>query len=124
MADYTIDLNRKNVKKKVEKIKEVEADMKNYKSLALIELKNLPDVLLQTSRKKIREEGGKVIVAKKVIFQKILEKDKKLTKFLEMLGDPVALILSNSTPYELNKFFKTNKKKWLQKWVRQHLMRL
>jgi len=115
MADYKININRKNVQEKIAKIKEVEEDMKKYNSMALIELSNLPDVLLQTSRKKIRKDEGKIIVAKKAVFQRVFDKDKKLKKFLDSINKPVALVLSNMSAYELGKFFKTNKKKMAAK---------
>lgn len=115
MTDYKINLERKNIQEKIQKIEEVQGQMSKCNSLALIELKNLPDVLLQTSRKKIRKEGGSVVVAKKAIFQRVFEKDPKLKKFLEKINEPIALVLSNSTPYELAKFFKTNKKKMAAK---------
>ncbi|MBN2478386.1 50S ribosomal protein L10 [Candidatus Micrarchaeota archaeon] len=109
------DINRPNVRKKAEKVKELEAKMKKYKTAMLIDLTNLPDVLLQSSRKKLREMDTEVIVAKKAVYQRLFEKDEKFKKFLEKINSPVALLLSNKSPYEVNKFFKTNKKRMAAK---------
>ncbi len=108
------DVKRKNVAKKAKKVEEILSKMKKYKSVALIELKNLPDVLLQKSRKKIREDG-EVISARRAVFERVFSADPKLKKFLEKINEPVSLILSNKSPFELAQFFNQNKKKMAAK---------
>ena len=110
MTTYKADINKKNVKKKAEKVKEILQGIKQYKTIALIDLTKLPDSLLQSIRRKIREKAGKVIVLKKPVIERILE-HQKLEKMKEYCNRAVALILTNSSPYELNKFFRENKKK-------------
>ena len=107
---YTADINRKNVKAKAQKVSEITSEIKKYKTFALIDLTKLSDALLQSIRKKIREDGGKLLVVKKPIVERIL-KNQKFKNTEEYSSKPVALILTNSTPYELNKFFMQNKKK-------------
>jgi len=107
---YTADINRKNVKAKAQKVSEITSEIKKYKTFALIDLTKLSDALLQSIRKKIREDGGKLLVVKKPIVERIL-KNQKFKNTEEYSSKPVALILTNSTPYELNKFFRQNKKK-------------
>ncbi len=111
MMAYKIDLNKKNVKEKIAKVKETVEDMKNYKTVALISLDKLPDSLFQNLRKKIREDGGKVKVLRKAVITRVLESNPKLKERVSDCERPVALVLTNWTPYELNKFVKTSKKK-------------
>ncbi|MFA5050062.1 MAG: 50S ribosomal protein L10 [Candidatus Micrarchaeia archaeon] len=112
--DHKADVNKKNVAKKAKKVEEILGKMKKHKSAALIELKNLPDVLLQKSRKEIRK-SGEVISAKRAVFERVFSSDKKLKNFLEKVNEPVALILSDKSPFELAQFFNQNKKKMAAK---------
>ena len=107
---YTADPKRKTVREKIEKVAQVKADIKNYKTLAIIDLRKLSDALFQSLRKKIRTGGGKVFVLKKPVIQRIIESDPKLALLAKECDKPVALILTNSSAFELNKFFKQNKK--------------
>jgi len=111
MAEYKIDTNRKTIQKKIEKIEEVKAEMKNYKTVALLELRKLPDSLFQSLRKRIRQDGGKVYVLKKPVITRALASNKKLNEHASECNKPVALILTNTSPYEINQFFKKNRKK-------------
>ncbi len=109
--DYIIDTNKKTIQEKIRKVKEVSEDMKNFKTVALLDLKKLPDALFQALRKKIREGGGHVYVLKKPVIERVLKSEKKLSEKSDECRKPVALILTNETPYQLNKFFKENRKK-------------
>ena len=108
---YKADVNRKTIKEKVNKVQEVKTEMKKYKTTALIDLRKLSDSLFQAMRKKIRQNGGKVLVLKKPVIQRVLEGDKKIAQLATECDKPVALILTNISPFELNRFFKENKKK-------------
>jgi large subunit ribosomal protein L10 len=108
---YKIDVNRKAVKMKVEQVKEAIADMKNYKTVALLDLRKLPDALFQNLRRKIRQDGGRVLVLKKPVVSRVLASNKKLAQKLSACDNPVALIYTNKSAYEVNSFFKQNKKK-------------
>jgi large subunit ribosomal protein L10 len=109
--DYVIDTNRKTIQEKIKEVKGTVEEMKNYKTVALLDLKKLPDSLLQSLRKKIKENGGKVKILRKPVIKRVLESNKKLAERSDVCRKPVALILTNETPYELNKFFKEYKKK-------------
>ncbi len=109
--DYVIDTNRKTIQEKIKEVEGTVEDMKNYKTVALLDLKKLPDALLQTLRKRIKENGGKVKILRKPVIKRVLESNKKLSEHTEECRRPVALILTNDSPYQLNKFFKENKKK-------------
>jgi large subunit ribosomal protein L10 len=108
---YKSNPERKAVKEKIAKVKDTIEEMKNYKTVALVSLEKLPDSLLQFLRKKIREGGGKVKILRKAVITRVLESNSMLKEKISECERPVALILTNWTPYELNKFLKENKKK-------------
>jgi large subunit ribosomal protein L10 len=108
---YKTDLNKKNVKEKIAKVKETVGEMKNYQTVALISLDKLPDSLFQRLRKDIRNDGGIVKVLRKAVITRVLESDPKLKEQVGACERPVALVLTNWSPYQLNKFLKTNRKK-------------
>lgn len=109
--DYKLNLNKPALKKKTKQVTDTSAEMKNYKTVALLNLRKLPDALFQMLRKRIKNEGGKVYVFKKAVVSRVLESNPKLKEKLSECEKPVALIFTNQTPYELNGFFKQNKKK-------------
>ncbi len=111
MADYKVDPNRKTIKQKIKQIEEIKEEMKKFKTVSLLDLRKLPDSLFQSLRKNMRNEGTRVYVLKKAVLSRVLASNPKLKKYAEECDKPMALILSNKTPYELNRFFKTNKKK-------------
>jgi large subunit ribosomal protein L10 len=107
---YKIDINRKAVKIKIEQVKEAISEMKKYKTVALLDLRKLPDALFQNLRKKMRQDGGKVYVLKKPVVTRVLASNKKLAAKVEACNNPVALIYTNKSAYEVNSFFKQNRK--------------
>lgn len=110
-STYKTDVNRKEVKKKVEQVEKAVADMKKYKTVAMLDLRKLPDALFQSIRKKVREGGGQVLVLKKPVVSRVLAANKKLAAKVGECSKPVALIYTNQSAYEVNSFFKQNKKK-------------
>jgi large subunit ribosomal protein L10 len=108
---YKIDVNRKAVKKKAEQVQSAIADMKRYKTVALLDLRKLPDALFQNLRKKMRQDGGKVLVLRKPVITRVLASNKKLSAKLNACDNPVALILTDKSAYEVNSFFKQNRKR-------------
>ncbi len=107
---YKVDTNKKEIKKKVDQVKHASEDMKKFKTVALLDLRKLPDALFQALRKKIREDGGKVFVFKKPVISRVLASNKKLSTKVDECNKPVALILTNKSAFEVNAFFKQNKK--------------
>jgi large subunit ribosomal protein L10 len=108
--DYVIDTNKRTIQKKIKEVEGTVEEMKNYKTVALLDLKKLPDALLQTLRKRIKEKGGKVKILRKPVIKRVLESNKKLAERSGECTRPVALILTNDSPYQLNRFFKENRK--------------
>lgn len=108
---YKIDTNRKTVKEKIDQVHEAVSDMKKFKTVALLDLRRLPTALFQTLRKRIREDGGRVLVLKKPVVSRVLAANPKLKSHVADCNKPVALIYTNHSPYEINSFFKQNRKK-------------
>jgi large subunit ribosomal protein L10 len=108
---YKTDINKTEIKRKTEQVKKVIADMKKFKTVALLDLRKLPDALLQSLRQKVRQKGGHVYVLKKPVISRVLAADKKLAARVGECDKPVALILTDQSPYELNSFFKEHRKK-------------
>jgi large subunit ribosomal protein L10 len=108
---YKIDTNKKEVKKKIEAVKKAVSDMKKYKTVALLDLRKLPDALFQSLRKRIREGGGQVLVLKKPVISRVLASNPILAKNIDACNNPVALIYTNMSSFEVNSFFKQNRKR-------------
>lgn len=108
---YKSNPNKKAVKEKIAKVKETIEEMKGYKTVALLNLQKLPDSLLQSLRKKIRDDGGKVKILRKAVITRVLESDPNLKEKVSECEKPVALVLTNWLPYQLNKFLKESYKK-------------
>ncbi len=108
---YKVDTSRKTIRKKIEQVNEAISDMKKYKTVALLDLRKLPTALFQSLRKRIREDGGRVLVLKKPVITRVLAANPKLKSHVADCDKPVALIYTNHSPYEINSFFKQNRKR-------------
>ncbi len=108
---YKTDANKKEVRRKAEQVKSVIAQMKGYKTVALLDLRKLPDALFQSLRKRIREGKGAVLVLKKPVLSRVLESNPKLAERVSECDKPMALILTDQSPFELNMFFRGHRKK-------------
>lgn len=108
---YKIDTNRRAIKEKTEEVKKTIEEMKKYKTVVMLDLRKLPDALFQNLRKRVRNEGGKVFVLRKAVGSRVLEANPKLKEYVKECDKPIAIICSDKSPYEMNVFFKENKKK-------------
>lgn len=108
---YKVDLKSREVKRKVDQVKEVISESKKYKTVAMLDLRKLPDALFQSIRKKVREAGGRIFVLKKAVAVRVLAASPQLAEKAAECDKPVAIIYTNQSPYELNSFFKQHKKK-------------
>lgn len=108
---YKTDTSRKTIKKKMTDVNKAVAEMKKYKTVALLDLRKLPTALFQSLRKRIREDGGIVLVLKKPVISRVLAANPKLVSYISECNKPVALIYTNHSPFEMNTFFKQHKKK-------------
>jgi len=108
---YKSNPEKRAVKEKIAKVKETIEEMKNYKTVALLNLQKLPDSLLQSLRKRIRDDGGSVKILRKAVITRVLASDPRLKEKVSECEKPVALVLTNWSPYQLNRFLKESYKK-------------
>lgn len=102
---------RAAIAKKRHQVSEISAKAKEYPTLAVITLRNLPDDLLQSSKKKLREMDGTFVkVSKLTVLKRVLE-SAGLKAQADKIADPSALILTKHSAYRLNAFFRRNRKK-------------
>ena len=94
---------------KKQKVEQIAAVSKKYPVVALLNIRNLPDRILQSSKKKLRG-SAEFSVAKNSVIARALEKSgrKSLSEHLDF---PTCLVFTNLAPYPLFKFFKDNKVK-------------
>lgn len=108
---YTINPERKTIKEKAAEVEATLREAQEYPTLALLELTQLPDSLLQALRKKIGEKGGKVKILRKPVLQRVLSRIPALQLYADKINRPLALIFTSLSPYELHQFFRQNRKK-------------
>ncbi|MCD6227201.1 50S ribosomal protein L10 [Candidatus Micrarchaeota archaeon] len=101
---------RKNIIKKKKQVEELTNLLKEYNNSVLITLRNLPDSILQSMRKKLR---GKALfkIYKTTVVKRAFENVGRPTEiFNHAEGEPIGVVLSNDmSPYQLSKFFNENK---------------
>lgn len=102
---------RSGIIKKKQKINALIEEIKKYPVIAAINLRYLPDSLLQSLKKKLRALDGSVVyVSKLIVIKKVLESI-GLGKESAKLCNPTALLLTKQSPYKLSSFFMENRKK-------------
>ena len=94
---------------KKQKVTELTSVSKKFPVVALLNIRNLPDRILQSSKKKLRG-SAEFAVAKNSVIIRALDKSGK-GALSEHLDFPTALVFTSLTPYNLFKFFKDNKVK-------------
>jgi len=94
--------------RKKAQVKEFEKDLAGAKNIVVIDLRKLPDKLLQNIRKQLRDKGTNIKVAKSAVITRALESSGKPKELIDLFEDPAALVITETTPYELNSFFKKN----------------
>ncbi|VVB58286.1 50S ribosomal protein L10 [Candidatus Anstonella stagnisolia] len=96
------------ISKKEAQVKQLVQQIENKPVIAAVDVRGLPDRLLQAARKKLRGKAD-FVVAKNSVIKKALEGSKKASILSAEIKSPTALVLSDMTPYELFSFFKKNK---------------
>ncbi|MFA5412711.1 MAG: 50S ribosomal protein L10 [Candidatus Micrarchaeia archaeon] len=101
---------RAAITKKKAQAAEIQKELKSYPNLVIIDLRNLPDKLLQSMRKKLREgKHGHVRVAKSTVLKRALDGAGKPAALSERMNVPAALVLTSLSPYDLNQIVRGNK---------------
>jgi len=101
---------RVSVSQKKEKVDAISSAAKKRPVIALLNIRALPDRILQSSKKKLRGKAD-FVVAKNSVIKRALAKSKKGESLAEHIDFPTALAFTDMTPYSLFKFFKDNKVK-------------
>lgn len=97
--------------RKIAQVRELEEKIKGYSVIGLVDLYKLPSKTLQSIRKDLRGEV-EILMRKKCIFERTFRelKDKKdVEKLLEIHTKKPAIILTNMSPFRLNKILDQNK---------------
>ncbi|MBR9677815.1 MAG: 50S ribosomal protein L10 [Nanoarchaeota archaeon] len=102
---------------KKERVKEISEKIKDYKVLGIVDFHALPAKQLQIMKKKLKEKGVTLLMARKRILKRVLEtSDKKnIKELIKNLGSMPALILSSLDPFRLAKIINDNKSPALAK---------
>ncbi len=99
------------ITKKKQQISELSEKMKEYSTIAVLKLNNLPDDLLQSLKKNLREKDGTYIKVSKISVIKQVLQNAGLNAQANKIVYPSALIFTNQSPYMLTNFFRKNKKR-------------
>jgi len=95
---------------KVEYVKKLKQEIKDYKTIGVMPIESIPDRLLQRIRNQLRSDT-KVVIARKNLLLKALEGDANLSKLTDFVTGDSALILSNKDPFDLYNSISSNKLK-------------
>ncbi len=100
---------RKAIVEKKKQVEEISNKIKSYPAIILIDLRNTPDKLLQSTRKKLKDSYKAFIkVAKLAVIKRALEKLKVPKEIYENIDFPTAIIGIGEEPYKINQFFMQN----------------
>lgn len=97
------------IEQKKQKVDQLSSISKKYPVVALLNIRNLPDRILQSSKKKLRGKA-EFNVAKNSVIIRALEKTGR-KDLASHLNFPTSLVFTTLSPYGLFKFFKDNKVK-------------
>ena len=95
-------------KEKIEFVKKLKKELKQYKTVAVLETGATPDRLVQKVRNQLKPDS-KFVIARKTLLVRAVEDDENLKKLLSQLDGNVALILTNKNPTELNGIVAANR---------------
>lgn len=90
-------------KKKVQSVKELSELLKNKRTILVASIKNIPASQFQEISKKLREKAI-IKVPKKNLINRVLDssKNEELKKLKGEIGDSIAVIFSDSDPFDLS----------------------
>jgi large subunit ribosomal protein L10 len=100
--------DRPAIAKKKAQVEEFRKELSSTKNIVVLDLRKLPDRLLQGMRKKLREGGTKIRMAQSTVLRRALEGAGKPRELIDLFDKPAALVFTEMTPVELNSFFRGN----------------
>ena len=86
-------------------VQDASAELKKYKSVGILGLDKVPDMLLQETKNRLRGKA-RFIAGRKNLLKKVLESDSNSSKLIDMLDGTCAILLTNEDPFELFSEFK------------------
>jgi len=95
---------------KKENVQAISKKAGKYPNVALLNVRNLPDRILQKSKKQLRDKAD-IVVARNSTLIRALDHSKKGKELSAHIDFPTALVFTSLSPYQLFKFFKDNKAK-------------
>ncbi len=98
---------RPSITAKKQKVEEISRAAGKYPVIALLNVRNLPDRILQSSKKKLRGQA-EFSVAKNSVITRALGKSGK-SALCPHVDFPTSLVFTSMTPYSLFRFFRQNK---------------
>jgi len=101
---------RPSQKRKQEIIVELAKLIKKYKTIGIIDLRNLPDRQFSLIKKKLRGKA-EFTVAKNTLIKKAFEKAKVAEALMPHVNAPSALVFTDMNPFELFRLIKQNRGK-------------
>lgn len=99
---------RPALEKKKSQVEQIAKQIKGAKLVALIDVRALPDRLLQSARKQLRGKAT-FVVAKAEVLRRALNMAGKGKELVEKINVPSALVLGDMTAYELFRHFKNSR---------------
>ncbi len=93
--------------RKKQKVEQVKNQLKGAKTVAILDVRNLPDRILQKARKQLRSKASFLMAKNTVIKRSLQTSDAK--QISELVNSPTVLVLSeNMSAYSIFKHFKDN----------------
>jgi len=99
---------RPAVERKKTQVAGIAAQIKKAKLVALVDVRGLPDRLLQSARKGLRGKAT-FVVAKAAVLRRAIEMSGKAKDIVPKVNVPAALVIGDMSAYSLFKFFKDNR---------------
>ncbi len=96
---------------KKDRIKELKDELAKYKTIAVVNMMDLPSKQLQKIRSKIKSKAKLFMTRKRLLTRALDESKPEHKKLIEHLEGMPALILSNENPFELFNILKQNMSK-------------
>ncbi len=100
--------DRPAIARKKAQVEEFKKEFSASKNIVVLDLRKLPDKLLQSVRKKLRENGTRIRMAQSTVLKRALESTGKPKELIELFDQPAAVVFTELSPYELNQFFRGN----------------
>jgi len=94
-------------------VQKLAKEIKSAKTVALLDVRNLPDRLLQAARKQLRGNGTKFLMSKNSVLKRALDASgEEGRRIAEIMKTPSVVVISQDlSPYEIFRHFKLNKQK-------------